>query len=189
MDRKNINVGTSVNARNGDGLRDAFIKINSNFAELYSAISVLGSFTDDAEALITNIQGDVFSTSGEKLIDADTGKVTIDAIPDSVPKIFSFRANFNTDGSLNSVSDIPPNWQAIVTGNIVTVTHDVSRQPQSVVYWGHTSDPNELRLRFPTAGYQVKVPVNDINTVFTLNLNSAVTGAGTGEYAIVKVTF
>lgn len=189
MERKNINVGTSVNARNGDSLRDAFIKINSNFTELYQAVGILGSFADDATALITSIQGDVYGTDGNKIIDSETGKVASSAIPNDVPKIFSFRASFNADGNLIDVSDVPSSWFTTIDGNTVTVTHDVNRPPQSVVYWGFAGDTTELRLRFPTAGYQVKVPITEINSVFTLNLNSAVTGAGTGEYAIIRVLF
>lgn len=189
MERKTINVGTSVNARNGDSLRDAFIKINSNFEEIYGAVSVLGSFTDDATALVTNIQGSVLDNNGDELLSATTGKLSPSAIPDEVPKIFSFRANFNTDGSLQSITEIPFGWEVTTAGNAVTVIHTVTRPPQMVVYWGYTRDPDELRLRFPTAGYQVKVPVSNPTSVFTLNLNSAVTGADTGEYALVKVTF
>ena len=36
MPKLNINVGTSPNTRNGDTIRAAFVKVNSNFSELYS---------------------------------------------------------------------------------------------------------------------------------------------------------
>ena len=36
MAKLTINVGTSVNTRTGDKLRDAFVKANSNFTELYA---------------------------------------------------------------------------------------------------------------------------------------------------------
>lgn len=35
MARQTINVGTGPNSKNGDVLRNAFIKINENFADLY----------------------------------------------------------------------------------------------------------------------------------------------------------
>ena len=37
MAKKTINIGTSANKGNGDPLRTAFDKINSNFNELYAA--------------------------------------------------------------------------------------------------------------------------------------------------------
>lgn len=38
MARQIINVGTTANDGTGDGLRNAYIKCNENFAELYSRI-------------------------------------------------------------------------------------------------------------------------------------------------------
>ncbi len=40
MARQNINIGTSANKGDGDPLRTAFTKINSNFTELYNAIGL-----------------------------------------------------------------------------------------------------------------------------------------------------
>ena len=39
MSKQSINVGTSPNDKSGDKLRDAMIKINSNFDELYSGLT------------------------------------------------------------------------------------------------------------------------------------------------------
>ena len=36
MAKQTINVGSSVNTRTGDTLRDAFTKANNNFTELYN---------------------------------------------------------------------------------------------------------------------------------------------------------
>lgn len=38
MSQQIINTGTANNAKNGDPLRTAFTKVNSNFAELYSGV-------------------------------------------------------------------------------------------------------------------------------------------------------
>jgi hypothetical protein len=40
MAKQNINVGSSANKGDGDPLRTAFTKINSNFTELYDAIGL-----------------------------------------------------------------------------------------------------------------------------------------------------
>ena len=36
MAKQTINVGTAANTRNGDTIRDAFVKTNANFTELYN---------------------------------------------------------------------------------------------------------------------------------------------------------
>jgi len=38
MAKQTINVGTAANSKNGDPLRTAFQKVNSNFDELYTAM-------------------------------------------------------------------------------------------------------------------------------------------------------
>ena len=38
MTKQTINVGTAANSKNGDPLRTAFQKVNSNFDELYAAM-------------------------------------------------------------------------------------------------------------------------------------------------------
>jgi hypothetical protein len=39
MSQQTINVGSSINARDGDPIRTAFQKINANFTELYGQIN------------------------------------------------------------------------------------------------------------------------------------------------------
>ena len=46
MAKETINVGTSPNKGDGDPLRNAFTKINSNFDELYTADETFISLTD-----------------------------------------------------------------------------------------------------------------------------------------------
>lgn len=38
MTQESINVGTGPNTKNGDTVRDAFIKVNQNFDEVYSTL-------------------------------------------------------------------------------------------------------------------------------------------------------
>lgn len=44
MAQQTINVGTQANDRQGDPLRTAFQKINSNFTELYAQSGATGAF-------------------------------------------------------------------------------------------------------------------------------------------------
>jgi hypothetical protein len=60
MAKQNINIGTSANKGDGDPLRTAFTKINSNFTELYDAIGLgdgsvnLGSLEFNGSTITTN---------------------------------------------------------------------------------------------------------------------------------------
>ena len=62
MAKQVIGVGTSANDGNGDNLRDAFIKVNDNFTELYD---------DDAGDVGSIIAGTGIS------VDQATGNVTV----------------------------------------------------------------------------------------------------------------
>lgn len=60
-----INVGSSANSGGGDALRDAMIKINENFVEVYGKITAL----EDGQ-VVTDIQGSVFADDSTLLVDA-----------------------------------------------------------------------------------------------------------------------
>jgi inosine/xanthosine triphosphate pyrophosphatase family protein len=68
MAQKVINIGTSVNSGGGDALRDAMIKINDNFTELYADIVAL----EDGQ-IDTDIKGSVFADDSTLLVDAVNG--------------------------------------------------------------------------------------------------------------------
>jgi hypothetical protein len=50
MPRQIINVGTGPNTKNGDPIRNAFVKVNANFAELYNELNniEIGAVTWDS---------------------------------------------------------------------------------------------------------------------------------------------
>ena len=47
MARQSINIGTSANKGDGDPLRTAFTKINSNFSELYACLLYTSDAADE----------------------------------------------------------------------------------------------------------------------------------------------
>lgn len=191
MANRLINVGTAANSKNGDTLRNAFIKINENFTELYNSVELLGGISTGGTIQAT-LQGDLVSETGAVLVSSTTGKVSPSAMPTNIPLVYRSRAVFKNDGSLESVNNLPTGWAVEVTGNLVTINHRVGRPPSVITYWGHSKDSDELRMRLPTAGYQAKLILSGEQAVhfpFSLNLNSAVTGADIGEYAIIVVTF
>lgn len=187
MTQQLINVGTGPDTKDGDTVRQAFIKVNENFTEVYGTLELLTGGGGTNQVVETSIRGSVYDNNNNLLIDATTGKLTVASIPSFIPLKFEFRANFGNNGSLDSIEDLPSGWTYTKANNLATISHNVGRQPATVSYWGYSAADGQ-RLRFPTAGYQVtrttSAPYN-----FTLNLNSAVTGTDNGFYAIVTVLF
>ena len=70
MAQQTINVGTKVNSGGGDPLRNAMIKINENFTELYADIAAL----EDGD-ITTDIKGNVFGDDSTLLVDGVNGKI------------------------------------------------------------------------------------------------------------------
>lgn len=185
MTKKVINVGTYANSKDGDTLRNAFIKINENFTEVYNEISALtGNLPDTYTA---NLKGSVLSQTDVVLVDSVTGKITTAAVPTNVPLMYTFRANFLSNGSLDTIVNLPTGWSYTKNANIATITHNVGRQPQIISYWGY-STTDGYRYRYPTAGYQATKNATG-SYPFSLNLNSAVTGADNSQHTLITVLF
>ena len=68
MAQKIINVGSAANSGGGDPLRNAMVKINENFTELYADITEL----EDGD-ITTDIKGSVFADDSTLLVDAVNG--------------------------------------------------------------------------------------------------------------------
>lgn len=189
MTQQLVNVGTAANTNDGDPLRTAFIKINENFTELYGDIGLLTSTSNSLgpsdSAIAASIKGNVFSTTGQLIVDAASGKITAQALPSVVPQMYQFKVDFQVDGFVNSCENMPNGWTYTVNRTAVTVHHNMGRNPQIVSYWGFTNTDG-YRLRYPTPGYQVTCP-NTTTTVF--NLNSATTGSDSGTHALVTILF
>ena len=70
MAQQTINVGTSANSGGGDPLRNALIKVNENFTEVYADIAAL----QDGN-VVTDIKGNVFAEDSTLLVDAINGTI------------------------------------------------------------------------------------------------------------------
>lgn len=188
MTKQIINIGRTENDRSGDTLRAAFNKINENFNEVYTNLDILGGTIDPNDTIEAKLKGDVIAANGTVLINSVTGKITTDAVPTNVPLVYRIRANFLSDGNLNEIVDLPPNWSVSKSANNVTISHNVDRFVSSIVYWGYSSNTNIFRHRHPTPGYEA-TSTTVAPYSFTLNLNTAVTGADAGQYAIIVIMF
>jgi hypothetical protein len=69
MAKQNINVGTTANDKKGDSLRAAFVKVNSNFTELYTALGINADVTLNLGAF--EFAGSVMSTTDSTAIVID----------------------------------------------------------------------------------------------------------------------
>lgn len=185
MAKKVINVGAYANSKDGDGLRTAFIKINDNFTEVYDNIDAL--IGNPPDVYLATVKGDVLSQDDVVLVNSTTGKITTAAIPTNVPLIYSFRANFSANGSLDTIVDLPSGWNYTKSSNVATINHNVGRHPLMISYWGYSATDG-YRYRFPTAGYQATKSLSG-SYPFSLNLNSAVTGADNSQHALITVLF
>jgi inosine/xanthosine triphosphate pyrophosphatase family protein len=68
MAQQLINVGERANSGGGDPLRDALIKVNENFTEVYAKVAAL----EDGN-IVTDIKGNVFAEDSTLLVDAING--------------------------------------------------------------------------------------------------------------------
>jgi hypothetical protein len=128
MAKLNINVGTSANTRNGDTIRDAFVKVNSNFSELYSIASA-----DVQIPSQTGKNGKVLKTTGTTLLFEN---ISYNELTDK-PTLFS--------GSFNDLTNKPfifSGSYADLSGkpDIITIT-----QLKSIV--SQSTDFNDFKTR------------------------------------------
>lgn len=102
---------------------------------------------------------------------------------------FKFRATFDTQGDLSTLDELPTGWSYTKDGNVATVTHLVERMPRYVNYFGYNENTDSLKMRAPTAGYDITVPIASPTAQFRIHLISAVAGADANTYAYVNVYF
>lgn len=187
MTKQVINVGTSPNSRTGDTLRTAFIKINENFTDVYDNLTILNGSQDPNTVVDLNIKGSVFGIDGNLIVDAINGKITTASLPSITVLSYSLTARFDSVGDLVSVDTYPENWSVSISNNVLTIVTGINKLPTTISYWGYT-DAGELRLRYPTPGYQA-IAKPSTGYQLELYLNTAVTGATSDQYAIIKIAY
>ena len=88
MAQLTLNVGGNANDGTGDALRDAMVKVNTNFTELYASPLIASGITVSGNEIRANRSNDdlVFSPSG-------TGSITFPAIRINDNNIEGIRSN------------------------------------------------------------------------------------------------
>lgn len=153
MTRQTINTGTGANSNDGDPLRTAFTKINSNFEELYTligsgtgnVIDVVGPLFDHADhnnvtvtldsvndriildaqlsSVIKDIKGSVFADDSTLLVDAIDGKHYGEFVGNLKGTVVADDSTVIIDGTGSYV-----NLDGTVKGNIIpdqNITYDI----------------------------------------------------------------
>lgn len=82
MAQQTINVGSSANSGGGDPLRNALIKVNENFTEVYAKLTALedGSITTD---ITGDLKGNVYAADSTLLVDAVNGTIPYSVLSDA----------------------------------------------------------------------------------------------------------
>tara|TARA_S200002703_G_scaffold117295_1_gene102886 strand:+ start:543 stop:1292 length:750 start_codon:yes stop_codon:yes gene_type:complete len=124
MAQQNIGVGSSPNDGNGDTLRDAFIKVNDNFTELYTDdTGDVGSIIAGTGISVDSATGDV--TGGAALTIADNAVVT-DKIADDAVTADKLANSINTEIAANTAKVTNATHTGDVTGaTALTIANNV----------------------------------------------------------------
>ena len=109
MAQQNINIGSSANKGDGDPLRTAFTKINSNFTELYGKVTVLEG---GGVAIQRDTQGSIFGDDSTLLVDAVNSLIPSSVLSGNLPAL---------DGSALTNLTIPAQTFASLTGTPTTI--------------------------------------------------------------------
>jgi hypothetical protein len=88
MAKRNINIGSGPNTKDGDTVRNAFDKVNQNFIEIYDAIGL-----DDG-----SLNVDSFQFNGHTMTTTDSSNIIID-------QTTSITGDLTVDGAINGVID------------------------------------------------------------------------------------
>ena len=108
MARLNLEVGSNANDGTGDTLRDAMIKVNTNFTELYASPLISSGITVAGNEIRANRSNDdlVFTPSG-------TGSILFPAIRINDNNIEGVRSN-------EDINIVPAGTGGVVFGEIST---------------------------------------------------------------------
>jgi hypothetical protein len=128
------------------------------------------------------------STAGVTLTeDATSVTVGLDGNAQANSSSWSAKINFDASGEPTTVEELPAGVTATVNGTEITFTHTYARSVKSVVYMGYDSVTTTYSMRFPTATYIVKTTPATLLTSFTINVNTAASGADANGHALMNV--
>ena len=104
---------------------------------------------------------------------------------------FSFKVNFS-GGFVSSVdtSTLPSGWSVVsVVAPLVTIQHNVGKYPKFVSFLGYDSASSSLRYRNTTSNVDMRVPADNLNTRFAVQISSFAAQADENGYAYINISF
>ncbi len=181
-----INIGIKPNSKTGDSLRTAFSKINANFTDIYEKLTRLLGSTDTQEFIDLNIRGTVSSLDGTVLLNGQTGVLSLSALPQTTGLSLQFIVQFDSAGTIISVSNLPDGVEVTRNDFKLLVKHPLTKHPVLITSWW-AKPTGELEFVFlnkvrlissaTTREYELEVDLSGNTT------NSPVT------YALINLVF
>lgn len=175
MPRQIINIGSNANDGTGDTLRDAMIKINDNFIELYNETAVDSGITISGNNISANRSNDdiVFVPAG-------SGSVTFPGIKIDDNNIVAIRSNDNLN-IIPSGSGVVNFGSITISGNNISGTRsneDINITPSG------TGTVNITNL---TVDSSINITDNEIKTTAS-NSDLLLSASGTGSVVVDSIS-
>ena len=103
--------------------------------------------------------------------------------------VYQFTIEFEADGSIESVQNLPSGWSSVQTGDRIEITHTEGCMPKALFYMGYDSQTQTYNMGFTNQAFNLKVANATKTTKFEFTTNSAVAGADVNYHAFVNVVF
>ena len=103
--------------------------------------------------------------------------------------VYQFTVEFEADGSVESVQNLPSGWSSVQTGNRLEITHTEGCMPKALFYMGYDNQTQTYNMGFTNQAFNLKVANATKTTKFEFTTNSAVAGADVNYHAFVNVVF
>jgi hypothetical protein len=134
MSKQTINVGNSVNDGTGDTLRNAMIKINANFSEVYSSYIANGTITVGNSTVNSTINSSSLSTNNIVAVSINAVSITGTLVTASQPNITSNNTSYVgsvTAANVVSNAQLSANLANYVTSSSLTSNYANNTQLSS----------------------------------------------------------
>ena len=103
--------------------------------------------------------------------------------------VYQFKINFEADGSVQDVVDLPSGWSYVQTGDRLEITHTEGCMPKALFYMGFDNQTQTYNMGFTNQAFNLRVADATKTTKFEFTSNSSVAGADVNFHAFVNVVF
>ena len=103
--------------------------------------------------------------------------------------VYQFTVEFEADGSIESVQNLPSGWSSVQTGDRIEITHTEGCMPKALFYMGYDNQTQTYNMGFTNQAFNLRVANATKTTKFEFTSNSSVAGADVNFHAFVNVVF